>query len=85
MKFISVVSILAVALFSCAPSREIVVIMQNTHDKPPGYQDGFMNGCGSGFQQGGDEGYLYFKDLRRYESDEQYRKGWQDGLEKCSG
>lgn len=84
MKFLALVLVLSVALVSCAPSREIVVIMRNSHKMSPGYQDGSLTGCGSGFQQSGVEGYLFFKDLIRFESDEQYRKGWLAGLDKCS-
>ena len=85
MKFCVVFFVIPFFVVSCSPSREIVNVLQNTHDKLPGYQHGFMNGCGSGFQQSGVDGYLFFKDMLRYESDEQYRKGWRDGLKKCSG
>ncbi len=85
MKFFSFLFVISVLVVSCAPSREIADVLQNTHDKPPGYQHGFMNGCSSGFQQSGFDDYLFFKDILRYQSDEQYRKGWQAGLKKCFG
>ena len=84
MKMILAAITMSIVLFSCAPSQKVVKIMQNTHDKSPAYQDGFVSGCGSGFQQSGIEGYFYFKDILRYKSNEQYREGWQSGFKKCS-
>ena len=84
MKLLATVLLFAGVVVSCAPSTKIVKIMQKTNDKPAAYQNGFMNGCGSGFQQSGLEGYLFFKDLQRYQSEEQYKEGWLAGFKKCS-
>ncbi|SES70972.1 hypothetical protein SAMN05216326_102101 [Nitrosomonas marina] len=45
---------------------------------PPGSQEGYIDGCESA--KGSKWG---FKDRERYESDGQYRTGWDDGYAIC--
>ena len=84
MRIVYILIIFAGFLASCAPSTKVVKITKDTHEKPFSYQDGFLNGCSSGFQQKGMTGYLYFKDLLRYQNDDDYRIGWLAGYKKCS-
>jgi hypothetical protein len=62
--------------------------MVNPEVPPPGsptFQDGYLNGCASGFSDAGRPGYQtsYVKDEKRYASDADYRKGWDDGYHAC--
>ena len=60
----------------------------NPQVPPPGspiFQDGYLNGCTSGFSDAGRDGYEtdYFRDDVRYASEGDYRKGWDDGYGAC--
>ena len=49
------------------------------------YMEGHEDGCESGRSDAGDDPYEYTftKDVRRYETDEVYRQGWDRGFEEC--
>jgi hypothetical protein len=60
----------------------------NPQVPPPGsesYQDGYLNGCPSGFADAGRDGYetSYFKDNTRFANEPDYRKGWNEGYAAC--
>ena len=52
---------------------------------PPEYQQGYVQGCMSGFSDADRDGYqhLYAKDNTRYENDSLYRAGWDEAHAKC--
>ena len=54
-------------------------------NEPPGYTRGWADGCSSGYLDGHGREYggVYYKDKERYQSDAQYRKGWDDAYERC--
>ncbi len=56
---------------------------------PPGmteaFNDGFVHGCSTGFQDAGRDGYQQSgrKDVERYLHDAGYRAGWDQGYNAC--
>ena len=51
----------------------------------PAFQDGYLHGCSSGFQDARREGFVtgYYKDPGRYSSEDEYRRGWDEGHRRC--
>jgi hypothetical protein len=50
------------------------------------FQRGYQEGCNSGYVADGKEGaYRYKKDYKLYDSNTQYRKGWDAGFNDCKG
>ena len=49
------------------------------------YQLAFMAGCDCGFTDAGRDGFqnAYQLDEKRFQSDSEYRNGWQDGYGAC--
>ena len=49
------------------------------------YMQGHEDGCESGRSAAGEDPYenTFTKDLRRYEAEEAYRRGWDRGYEEC--
>jgi hypothetical protein len=50
---------------------------------PPAYTHGYDDGCHSGKMAGGNMFEHMRKDVRRFDSDRDYRQGWNDGYESC--
>jgi hypothetical protein len=50
---------------------------------PPAYTRGYDDGCHSGKMAGGNMFEHMRKDVRRYDSDRDYRQGWDDGYGSC--
>ena len=55
---------------------------------PPGsdaLQEGYVNGCASGYSDAGREGWgtRYWRDGARYASSPDYRSGWDQGHKAC--
>ena len=81
--------LLAIALFGlvgglCACSRNLV----NPQVPPPGspaFEEGYLNGCASGFASADRPGYSasWRKDEARYGGEADYRRGWDAGLTAC--
>ncbi len=64
------------ALSACAPAG------------PPesaAYRLGWTQGCDSGYEDAGRQGYiiLFGRDAARYETDGEYRKGWDQAHAEC--
>ena len=53
--------------------------------QPREYRLAFMAGCDSGYMDAGRDGYqnAYQLDHQLFQSNSEYRKGWQDGHEAC--
>jgi len=54
---------------------------------PPGpkaWQDGYAQGCNSGFAAAGNPYYRYTKDVVRVQTDQTFAMGWQDGYNACN-
>ena len=62
--------------------------LQNPEIPPPGppvYQEGYLDGCASGFAVAPRAGTEtdYRRDEARYANDGDYRRGWENGLNAC--
>jgi hypothetical protein len=67
------------AFLACAAQAE-------EGQKPSGasYDDGYTQGCRKGYEDAGlYQGYAAIKDQARYQADEGYRKGWDEGYARC--
>lgn len=51
--------------------------------QPSAYKVGFMGGCDSGYLSAGDTSYIFKKDTARFETDDAYKQGWNDGFNRC--
>lgn len=47
------------------------------------YTDGYVHGCSSGYNRAGDRYYDFSRDMPRYQSDQNYSKGWDEGYQSC--
>ncbi len=45
--------------------------------------DGYVDGCSSGYKQAGDPYYEFSQDMVRYQSDQSYSTGWDEGHAAC--
>ncbi|NIQ02925.1 MAG: hypothetical protein GWM98_23230 [Nitrospinaceae bacterium] len=52
--------------------------------QPSEYKVGFMAGCDSGRVSAGDTSFTFKKDTPRFEKDDLYRQGWNDGFNRCA-
>ncbi len=78
------VLLLSLAGILGACSRNLV----NPQIPPPGspaFEEGYLDGCASGFASADREGYSasFRKDETRYGSEADYRRGWDAGLAAC--
>jgi len=88
--FVAMMSVLSPLLSGCSSGQAGVrTHLTNTQNallaqgKPRAYVDGYLDGCSSGRQLGGDKKFGYRKDTLRTERDALYAKGWQDGQINC--
>ena len=51
--------------------------------QPAAYKVGFMEGCDSGRLSAGDNSFLFKKDTNRFDTDDVYQQGWNDGFNRC--
>ena len=51
--------------------------------QPSAYKVGFMEGCNSGRLSAGNKSFLFKKDADRFETDDVYKQGWNDGFNRC--
>ena len=51
--------------------------------QPAAYKVGFMEGCDSGRLSAGDNSFLFKKDTDRFDRDDVYQQGWNDGFNRC--
>lgn len=47
------------------------------------YADGYVDGCGSGRRQAGDNRFFHSKNDERYKTEKDYKTGWEQGLQFC--
>lgn len=60
----------------------------NPQIPPPGspaFEEGYLDGCNSGFRDAGRDGYEqnYRKDVTRYGREPDYKQGWDQGHAAC--
>ena len=51
--------------------------------QPAAYKVGFMEGCDSGRLSAGHNSFLFKKDTKRFDTDDVYKQGWNDGFNRC--
>lgn len=73
----------ALLVAACAPVQSVT--QRHTEGQPLEYRLGFENGCSSGYVAAGHPYSRWDKDVVRYNSVEQYRQGWDDGMAVCKG
>lgn len=71
--------VIALALAACQTS------VANVPAGPPGYRQGFAEGCDSGYVAAGHPYYQFKKNPTRYAQDNMYSQGWNDGFATCKG
>lgn len=69
-----------ILLIGGCSSKGMGVAPKNT---PIEYQDGFSDGCDSGYSAAGNPYYKYSKDVVRGQTDSLYKEGWTDGYNMC--
>jgi hypothetical protein len=75
--------LVALQLFTACSNVIIKPDMESIKDQPVAYQDGYRNGCHSGFVAGGSLVHSFTRDTQRVLEDEQYKLGWKEGYRKC--
>ena len=78
--FITTTMICSLAILSSCVSQKQNMINQGY---PLSYADGFDDGCHSGKKAGGNMFEQFKKDVRRFNSDQQYGQGWSDAFRQC--
>ncbi len=63
---------------SIAQANAMVGVQQ-----PAAYKVGFMAGCDSGYLSAGNTSYIFKKDADRFDTDDVYQQGWNDGFNRC--
>ena len=66
-------------LSGCISQKETMV----NQGYPLAYAEGYDDGCHSGKQAGGSLFDQFSKDVRRFESHNDYAQGWSDGFRQC--
>jgi hypothetical protein len=74
---------LALLLCGCISTSQMAT-NQVSH-QPVAYQQGFKDGCDSGYAAAGHVYYRPAKNLSRWEADKLYTLGHNDGFAQCKG
>jgi hypothetical protein len=79
--------LIAVALLigaaGCATTQERVD--RQLAGQPVAYREGYAAGCDSGYVAAGHPYYSFRKDLGRFNAEQLYSGGWNDGFQVCKG
>ncbi|KTB82475.1 lipoprotein [Pseudomonas syringae] len=70
---------LAIVLAGCQSTRDQML----AEGYPPGFADGYQDGCGSGREAAGASTGLFKKNVPRYLKEKLYAEGWTDGFRQC--
>jgi hypothetical protein len=68
----------AVVLAGCVSSTPPAL-----EGRPPAYVQGYKDGCASGKSVEGSVFYTYQKNIYLFESDKDYKEGWNDAYRQC--
>lgn len=71
----------AVLFFSACATTESDLPVPGDRLSP--YDEALEEGCESAYALGGNTQYRLKKNISRYNNDAQYRKGWDEGYNKC--
>lgn len=80
----TILTIILILLTSCATDMQ-QVNREIGASQPPSYKEGYKDGCDSGYVAGGHPYYRFRKNVSRFNSDEIYKQGWNDGFSVCKG
>jgi len=69
-------------LTACSPIA-LKPDMSAVDDRSTAYQEGYQDGCHSGYVSGGSLYNSFKKDTDRLETDDEYRLGWMKAYEVC--
>ena len=58
-------------------------VPEKVSGRPPAYQDGYRDGCTSGKAEASHSRLGETKDIKRFQSDQNYAVGWYEGSESC--
>lgn len=72
-------------MLSACVQQQLQMERQKLSGFPVAYQDGYVDGCGSGKKAAGNPYAAFVKDVLRFDSDKQYGQGWTDGFNVCKG
>ena len=50
---------------------------------PPNFQQGYADGCNSGYREAGHPYVSAARDWSAYQSDTLYKQGWEEGRQAC--
>ena len=77
--FIFVVAIISV-MFGCVATQ-----IEPAPEGSKEFQKGYTDGCKTGLLCSGDIHKKWTRDKKRYATDEEYKRGWEEGFFKCIG
>ncbi len=77
MRGIVVVVLMLFLMAGCASTSKKGLIAAGY---APEYVDGYMDGYKAGCNKIGHPFYRFTRDAQRFESDQQYKRGWEDGF-----
>jgi len=74
------------AVLALAAALALAACYNMPQDSPPGtpdYRQGYANGCDSGLSDADNPYYHVIKDPALYGGNADYRRGWDEGHQKC--
>ncbi|MEN8130386.1 MAG: hypothetical protein ABFS45_09385 [Pseudomonadota bacterium] len=78
------ISLVSIFLMGCAAQylvqQRVKLAQEGFSDT---YIDGYIDGCSSGYHRAGNYHYDFSRDMPRYQSDQLYSNGWEEGHKKC--
>ncbi len=78
-----ILTLIVLLLFAACSKVILKADMERVKDQPLSFQDGYKDGCDSGFVAGGSLVHGFKRDTARTLEDEQYRLGWKKGYSQC--
>jgi hypothetical protein len=85
IKLSSVIFLSSVLFFASGCNQMSIREQMTVAGYEPSYIDGYTDGHSSGYVAAGHPYYKFLKNTRRYESDSQYKQGWEDGFRVSKG
>lgn len=82
MKKLIIIFVLLILVGCATTSTEV---NRYAAGQPFEYKEGFQAGCNSGYVAAGHPYYKFNKNVKRYNVDDLYRTGWDDGFNVCKG
>ena len=76
------VAIVVLVLFGCVTPQKKVPLAP---EGPKSFQQGYTDGCKTGYVYSGDMAYKSTRNNKRFSSDAEYQSGWEKGFFECLG